>query len=99
MISRGDDISDLIGETLTEVSGAERRSETITFRCASGRRFVLRHDYSCCERVSVEDVTGDVAAVRVETPWFVDYFHMGRFGERWVIVNAMWHMKPKAPAS
>jgi len=41
------------------------------------------------------DVAGDAAAVRVETPWFVDYFHMGKFGERWVIVNAMWHMKPR----
>lgn len=44
------------------------------------------------------DVAGNVAAVRVETPWFVDYFHMGKFGERWVIVNAMWHMKPRAAA-
>ena len=40
----------------------------------------------------------DAAAVRVETPWFVDYFHMGKFGERWVIVNAMWHMKPREAA-
>ena len=41
------------------------------------------------------DVTGNIAAVRVETPWFVDYFHMGKFGERWIIVNALWHMKPR----
>lgn len=61
MISRFDDISDLIGETLTEVSGADRLSETITFCCASGRRFVLFHRHDCCESVSVEDVTGDVA--------------------------------------
>lgn len=44
--------------------------------------------------VRVLDVTGTVAVARVETPWFVDYFHMGRFGDRWVIVNAMW--QPKA---
>lgn len=43
--------------------------------------------------VRVLDVTGTVAVVRVETPWFVDYFHMGRFGDRWVIVNAMWQPK------
>ncbi|HET9398216.1 MAG TPA: nuclear transport factor 2 family protein [Sphingomicrobium sp.] len=42
------------------------------------------------------DVTGNAAAVRAETPWFVDYFHMGRFGERWLIVNALWYSKPKA---
>lgn len=44
----------------------------------------------------VLDVVGNAAAVRVETPWFVDYFHMGRFGERWLIVNALWYSKPKA---
>ena len=43
---------------------------------------------------TVLDVAGDVAAVRAEAPWFVDYFHMGKFGERWIIVNALWHSKP-----
>lgn len=45
--------------------------------------------------VRVLDVTGTAAVVRVETPWFVDYFHMGRFGERWLIVNALWYSKPQ----
>jgi len=49
-----------------------------------------RWDRSC----TVLDVAGDAAAVRAETPWFVDYFHMGRFGGRWIIVNALWHSKP-----
>lgn len=39
---------------------------------------------------------GNAASVRLETPWFVDYFHMGRFEQRWVIVNALWYPKPKA---
>lgn len=43
----------------------------------------------------VLDVTGNAASVRLETPWFVDYFHMGKFGERWIIVNALWYSKPK----
>jgi hypothetical protein len=51
-------------------------------------------DRSC----RILDVAGTAAAVRVETPWFVDYFHMGKFGERWVIVNALWHMKPRTTA-
>ncbi|MDC0717846.1 nuclear transport factor 2 family protein [Nannocystis bainbridge] len=46
--------------------------------------------------VLVLDVTGNAAVVRVETPWFVDYFHMGRFGERWLIVNALWFNKAGA---
>lgn len=47
-------------------------------------------------RCTVLDVTGNAASVRLETPWFVDYFHMGRFDQRWVIVNALWYPKPKA---
>ena len=42
------------------------------------------------------DLTGNAAAVRAETPWFVDYFHMGKFGDRWLIVNALWYSKPQA---
>jgi len=51
-------------------------------------------DRSC----KVLDVAGNAASVRAETPWFVDYFHMGRFGDRWVIVNALWYSKPKPAA-
>ncbi len=43
----------------------------------------------------VLDVTDNAASVRLETPWFVDYFHMGRFAERWIIVNALWYSKPR----
>lgn len=46
-------------------------------------------DRSC----KILDVTGSAAAVRAETPWFVDYFHLGRFGDRWLIVNALWYSK------
>lgn len=45
--------------------------------------------------VRVLDIAGTAAVARVETPWFVDYFHLGRFGDRWVIVNALWYPKPK----
>ena len=48
--------------------------------------------------VRVLDVAGNVAVARVETPWFVDYLNLGRFGERWVIVNALWYPKPRPAA-
>jgi hypothetical protein len=60
------------------------------------RRGVLKTPREQWSRqVKVLDITGDVAVARVETPWFVDYFHLGRFGDRWVIVNAMWQPKPQ----
>lgn len=45
--------------------------------------------------VKVLDVAGNAAVVRVETPWFVDFFHLGRFGSRWLIVNALWFPEPQ----
>ena len=60
------------------------------------RRGVLKTPRENWERkVQVLDIAGDVAVARVETPWFIDYFHLGRFGDRWVIVNAMWQPKPQ----
>lgn len=43
--------------------------------------------------VKVLQVDRDIATVRLESPWFVDHLQMGRFGDRWVIVNALWHGK------
>lgn len=63
------------------------------------RRGVLKTPKENWDRsVKVLDIAGDAAVARVETPWFVDYFHLGRFGDRWVIVNAMWQPKPKPAA-
>jgi hypothetical protein len=64
------------------------------------RRGVLKTPRENWERkVEVLDIAGDVAVARVETPWFIDYFHLGRFGDRWVIVNAMWQPKPQPPVT
>lgn len=48
--------------------------------------------------VKVLDVTGNSAVARVETPWFVDYFHLGRYGDRWMIINALWEPKQSSQA-
>jgi len=49
--------------------------------------------------VRVLDVAGNAAVARVETPWFVDHLNLGRFGDRWVIVNALWFPKPQPAKS
>jgi len=46
--------------------------------------------------VKVLQVDEDIATVRLESLWFVDHLQMGKFGERWVIVNALWHRKTPA---
>ena len=43
----------------------------------------------------VLDVVGDADSAGLETPWFIDYFRMGRFDGKWIIVNALWYSKPR----
>lgn len=45
--------------------------------------------------MTVLQVDQDIATVRLESPWFIDHLQMGRFDGRWVIVNALWHRKPR----
>ena len=83
----------VLGDTPDERLGLRRMGKAeLVELTRQGALKTLREqwDRSC----TVLDVAGDAAAVRAETPWFVDYFHMGKFGERWIIVNALWHSKP-----
>lgn len=41
-------------------------------------------------RVTVLDVFRNTASTKVLSHPFVDYLHLARFRERWVIVNALW---------
>jgi len=54
------DIDQLIGETLIKVEG-EVSYEQMIFTCASGKRFRMWHDVSCCESVTVEDICGNIS--------------------------------------
>ncbi len=85
----------VLGDTPDERLGLQRMTrEELVGLTREGALKTPRSDWN--RACKILDVTGNAAAVRAETPWFVDYFHMGKFGERWVIVNALWHMKPRA---
>ena len=84
----------VIGDTPDERLGLRRMSKDELVSLT--RQGVLKTptdkwNHSC----RILDFTAETAAVRLETPWFVDHFHMGRFGDRWIIVNALWHPKPR----
>ena len=64
---------------------------------AQGALKTKREDWR--REVRVLDIAGNAAVARVETPWFVDFFHLGRFGDRWLIVNALWWPKPQPQPS
>lgn len=48
--------------------------------------------------VTILDVTGGAATVKLEMRDWVDYMHIAKSNGKWVIVNVLWEMKPpKAP--
>lgn len=61
------DISEMIGATITSITGAREGSDEIVFNASDGRRFVLYHEQGCCEDVRIEDVCGDVSDL-IESP-------------------------------
>lgn len=84
----------VIGDTPDERLGLRRMSKEELLELT--KVGVLKTPFEEWNRsCKVLDVSDSAASVRLETPWFIDYFHMGRFGERWVIVNALWYSKPK----
>ncbi len=84
----------VIGETPYEKFGMRRMSkEELVNLTKDGVLKTPKEKWSRTCRVL--DVAGNTATVRLETPWYIDSFHMGKFGEKWLIVNALWYSKPQ----
>lgn len=84
----------VLGDTPDERLGLRRMSKEELVELT--RQGALKTPKEQWDRTcSVLDVAGNAAVVRAETPWFVDFFHMGKFGDRWIIVNALWYSKPR----
>lgn len=45
--------------------------------------------------VTILDVLGGAATVKLEMRDWVDYMHIAKLNGKWVIVNVLWEMKPK----
>lgn len=52
----------------------------------SGRGRKLSPGYE----ITIEDVFRNIATARVDSAGYVDYLHLGRFEDRWRIVNVLW---------
>jgi hypothetical protein len=55
-----------------------------------GRKYERPYD------ATLLDDFGDIATVRVLSSVYMDYLHVGRFGDRWLIVNVLWQGRPGA---
>jgi putative lumazine-binding protein len=45
--------------------------------------------------VTVLDIFGNAASVKIIAADWIDYLHVAKFNGRWVIVNVLWEMKPQ----
>jgi len=45
--------------------------------------------------VTVLDVFGNAATVKVVASDWIDYLHVSKIDGRWVVVNVLWEMKPR----
>lgn len=45
--------------------------------------------------VTIFDVLGGAATVKLEMRDWVDYLHIGKVNGKWLIINVLWEMKPK----
>lgn len=45
--------------------------------------------------VTILDMFGSAASVRLEMRDWIDYLHVGKFNGKWVIINVLWETKPK----
>jgi hypothetical protein len=58
-------------------------------RTARGKK--LARDYE----VTILDVFRNVATSKVDSAGYVDYLHIGRFEDRWRIVNVLWEPRTR----
>jgi hypothetical protein len=46
--------------------------------------------------VTVLDVFGNTASVRLEMNDWIDYMHLAKYNEQWVIINVLWALKSQS---
>jgi hypothetical protein len=46
------------------------------------------------KEVTLLDVFGNAASVKIVASDWIDYLHIGKFDGRWVIINVLWELKP-----
>lgn len=70
------------GEPVVDESPYEAMVEGA--RAGHGRRLAPGYE------IDVLHAEGDIATVSVRSSAFLDYLHIARFGERWLLLNVLW---------
>jgi len=48
------------------------------------------------KEVTILDIYGNAASVRVLAADWIDFLHIGKAGDHWVIINVLWELTPEA---
>ena len=67
-------------------------ASTLLKRWGSGDGKATPEDHQLKE-VTILDVYGNMASVKLEASAWVDYMHLAKFNGEWVIVNILWELK------
>ena len=51
------------------------------------------------KEITLLDIHGKIASVKLETGAWVDYIHLAKFDGQWVIVNILWELNRHVPSS
>lgn len=53
------ELTSLVGKTITSIKGLNKDSEEIIFECSDGSKYKMYHEQDCCESVWLADIYGD----------------------------------------
>ena len=79
------------GDPFLDTIGAQDMVEA-TARGA-GKKYPTGHDVVIC------DIDEELATVKVTSAPYVEYLHLARFGDRWLIVNILWRRRGERAAA
>jgi hypothetical protein len=84
----------------TDSMSRSRLIEMTALELVQGTRAAYGTQIPAAERrtdVTILDIFGNAASVRVNAGPWVDYMHVAKWGGRWVIVNVLWENRPARP--
>ena len=83
----------------TDTLGRQRLEQQSAMTLVQGTRSGYGKDTPQADRhddVRILDIYRNAASVRIDASYWIDYLQVAKWRGRWVIVNVLWELKPKA---
>ena len=83
----------------TDTLGRQRLEQQSAMTLVQGTRNGYGKDTPQADRhddVRILDIYRNAASVRINASYWIDYLQVAKWRGRWVIVNVLWELKPKA---